>query len=277
MPERLATDSADDSRGNAQALEAALHSRRHLLCEQAGQECRAAEGDSSVPLAAIAASDGFIVSAEECLVRPRVYSNAVLLDLILCLAQKIDDCCAPGPPQPPAGLMQVQSIDFLQRSRETGERVVASVVSPLADTGVRLQDRADAIRIRFSKPFAQDERRPATPGINTPGFERHNVQVLPQQAGKQLPYVPGSLEIEAPDTVRFDLARNTAYSLENGGWAKGRYRIFLCGTDDASARRLGLADLAGKALDGEPAIPAQGLISGNGDPGGDFIITFTVG
>ena len=305
------------------AVVAARRSRRHLLCELFDGACGPGDGDPCVPLALVLVRDGRLV-VESCVVRPRIYSNQQLLDLILCLAEKIDDCCnghgptppapqppapeppapeppapeppapqppapqppAPQPPAPeppaPVALLRVRSIEFLHRDAASGETPVGQVASPLARTSLKIASRTNAIRIRFNRPVEQratNPHRPDTAGNGDNDFERHNVLVLPDGAGANaLPYVPGTLVLEQPDTVRFDLALESPYSRGANGWQKGRYLIVLCGTDDPNARRAAVVDAAnGHPLDGEASVPAGGLISGNGTPGGDFKTGFTVG
>jgi hypothetical protein len=260
---------------SAQDILDAVRSRRHGLCSTLGRDCDLSEGDPCVPLAAILVSDASVRAVENCLVRPRLYSHERLLDMILCLAQRVDACCKPAP----VDLMQVASIDFLYRGGPVNsETVVASVKSPLKATQVAIGGQTNAIRIKFSRPFAQGPRQPSTAGIHDASFERHNVLVLPEQPLQGERYVPGSLVIESAQVVRFDLADDTIYSRgPQLGWQKGRYRILLAGVDDPQTGRRALADMAGSALDGEPAAPANGVISGDGTKGGDFAAVFTVG
>lgn len=256
------------------AAQAALDSRRHALCELFDGDCDPIEGDPCVPLAWVQVSDG-VVTTESCLVRPRIYSNQKLLDLILCLAAKVDECCNDHPPATP---LQVRSVDFIRRDPASGaDAAVAAVQDPKQDTAVDIDGRTNAIRIRFTRPLATDQHVPTTHPLNDPDFSAHNVQVLPDQPLNALPYVPGSLVIEAPDTVRFDLFVDSPYSRGIDGWQKGRYRIALRGTEDLAQSRQALADTSGQALDGEPIVPAGGVMSGDGTAGGDFSAMFMVG
>ena len=63
---------------------------RQRLCAVFHPPC--GPGPDCVPIALIGKGrDGILV--DECLPRRTIYSNAVLLDLILCLAERIDECC----------------------------------------------------------------------------------------------------------------------------------------------------------------------------------------
>jgi len=258
------------------SIREALSSRRRQLCASAAFDCDVDEQDACVPIAALLLDDGRTVAIDSCLVRPRLYSNAVLLDLILCLAQRIDACCEQD--TAPEELLRVAAIGFIRRGGPDGEAPVASVASPLSPTQVAIDGNANAVRIRFTKPFAQDERRPSTPGPGDTDFARHNIVITPERVLQGTPYVPGTLTLEAPDIVRFDLFPDSPYSRGRElGWQKGRYRIRLSGTDDAASGRRALADAGGTLLDGEPSEPSNGGISGDGTAAGDFMITFIVG
>jgi hypothetical protein len=259
----------------------ALTSRRHILCELFGGKCDPPEGDPCVPLAVIMLRDNRVAAFETCLVRPRVYSNAVLLDLILCLSDKIEECCAHKDTDTPPGTvetMRVRSVDFL--GGPNNQNVIATVQSPLAPTLVPIDKQGNAIRVRFTKPFDTGTNAPTTPDLNDPNWKRHNVLVLPEQrtpaAGAE--YAPGTLTIEAPDTILWELSKESRFwSRQHKGWQKGQLRLAIFGDADAGVARPALADTSGSALDGEPIAPAGGAMSGNGSPGGIFVSLFTVG
>ena len=273
--DRLLAASEEQGPTNEAAIREALSSRRRALCKATAWTCAGADDDPCVPLAVLLIDDGRPIAMDDCLVRPRVYSNAVLLDLILCLAQRIDECCKDTEPQ---ALLRIASIDFLRRDGPNRETRVAAVGSPLTATQVPIKGNTNAIRIRFTKPFAQDAHAPTTADLGEQNFERHNVLVLPERPLQQMRHVPGTLAIEAPDTLRFNLFPDSPYAQgPRLGWQKGRYRLRICGTDDVASGRRALTDLAGVALDGEPASAADGALSGDGTAAGDFSITFIVG
>ena len=256
-------------------IDAALKSRRHQLCEVFDHNCQVADEDPCVPLAAFMMRAGRIGGIDSCLVRPNIYSNEMLFDMILCLMERIDECCD-GKKPPGSQPMRVRSVDFVYREPDGQETLVATMQNPLADTPVDINGRTNAIRIRFDKPFAQDQHVPSTHGVADPDFQVHNVQVLPDQRLNP-PYVPGTLVRESADTVRFDLSAESRYSRGANGWQKGRYRLFLRGNEDLANNRQALADQSGSALDGEPIALGDNVISGDKTPGGDFSATFTIG
>ena len=260
------------------ALEAAFHSRRHLLCTLFDGPCDPPDGDACVPLALLRVGDGKVTAVEECAVRPRVYSNAVLLDLILCLMAKVDACCGGDtttPPPPPPAPMRVKSVTFLRRN--DGEQVVQEIKSPLDKVTIKAGSFVSSIRIVFTTPFEQAAHVPTTAGLQDPDYLSHNVLVLALKSrqAQQQPWLGGTLAIEAPDTVRWDVINTTPPTAVLPPWPVGQYQLALRGSD-AGANRPGLADQFAQALDGEPIAPAGGAISGDGVAGGDFSLTFTI-
>lgn len=261
---------------------AALRSRRHLLCELFDRSCDPPEGDPCVPLAALLLRDGRVEKLESCLVRPRIYSNAVLLDLILCLADKIEECCdhddgdTPPPPQPKV-TMRVKSVEFLGGPNN---QVIATVQSPKDTTKVPIGGQGRFIRVTFTRPIDQGANKPTTPGLNDAGFKKHNVLVLPEGGGPAagVQYAPGKVTVVAPDTILWELHKESPfYSGQHKGWQKGTLRLALFASDDPGTGRKALKEAGGEELDGEPTAPTGGAISGDGTKGGDFSLVFNVG
>lgn len=87
--------------------------RRQHFCTTIGDACDA-PAESCVPLALLRIADGRVDGIDQCVVRPVVYSNAVLLDLIICLADRIDECCGEVPPP------QTKAIEKVSGDRQTG-------------------------------------------------------------------------------------------------------------------------------------------------------------
>jgi hypothetical protein len=261
---------------SSEQVSATLTSRRYLLCGLLDGQCDPSEGDPCVPLALMLLRDKRVVRFDTCLVRPRVYSNEVLLELILCLAGKIDECCNHKEP-PVAELMRVKSVEFLGGPND--DQVIAAVQSPLGETTVPIRQQGRSIRVKFTQAFDQGANKPETPGLNDANWKRYNFLVTPEGGPAfGLDYVPGSLAIEAPDTLRWDLNPETPfYGRAYKGWQKGRLRLTIYGDPDAAAGRLPMTNTANAALDGEPIAPAGGVMSGDGSPGGTFTTTFQVG
>jgi hypothetical protein len=64
---------------------------RQRLCDVYHPPC--GPGSACVPVALIAKGPRGGITVDECLPRRTIYSNAVLLDLILCLAEQMERCC----------------------------------------------------------------------------------------------------------------------------------------------------------------------------------------
>lgn len=270
---QLAIDVPADQQAVAKA---ATNSRHHLLCELLDDNCVPMDGDPCVPLALVQVKDSQ-VTLEECLVRPRIYSNQRLLDLILCLADKIDDCCgnhAPTPTPAPT-LLHVRGIEFLGFNNQ----VVGILKSP--DKPVELHTQIAAIRVTFDKALATaGAKAPNVAGLGDPNFKTHNVQLrVSPELAKQLgtPFVASKLSMEDTQAFRLNFEPGTRLINQDGRWPPGLRidcEIFLRGTANADGPEL--ADVDGLALDGEPHPPAGGLLSGDDVAGGDFTAQFTV-
>jgi len=168
----------------------------------------------------------------------------------------------------------VRSVEFL----DANHQVIAAVGNPNAVTKVPIRKAGRSIRVRFTGAFDQVVHKPTTPNVADPNFKRHNVLVLPEGGPRfGLEYVPGTLVIESADTLRFDLGRESPFfEAQFGGWQKGALRMRVFGDDDAAIPRRAIADLAGTGLDGEPIVPVGGVMSGDGNAGGNFTFVFTV-
>jgi hypothetical protein len=76
------------------ATPAAGVTRRTVICNTLTGAC-AAPDESCIPIATLELRGGLVEKIDICTFRTTVYSNAVLLDLILCLAARVDECCGP--------------------------------------------------------------------------------------------------------------------------------------------------------------------------------------
>jgi hypothetical protein len=80
------------------------------------EDCPPVLGDICVPLAAIEVADNGAVSVPEpCPVRPIVPTNRALLELIVCLAQRVEECCGDHP-APPAATLKVENLTVANRA-----------------------------------------------------------------------------------------------------------------------------------------------------------------
>jgi hypothetical protein len=104
--------------------------RRVVACETLGGPCDA-DREVCVPLAVIRFDDNGRVIAPvlQCEARRTLYSNAVLLDLILCLARRVDECC---------GTLAVRSLLLVSGDNQTapaGTALPEPLVTRVVDGG----------------------------------------------------------------------------------------------------------------------------------------------
>jgi hypothetical protein len=140
-----------------------------------------------VPIALVRTGDGGLV-VDECLPRRTIYSNAVLLDLILCLAARVEQCCNP-----------TVTVDA-PKVVETWPAPDADV--KLAEFDTKLQLPAGGFAMSFDREL--NAERLAAPEewlrvLLIPVSERHEVLRLPLE-----------LDHTAPKTLS-DTAGQTAY------------------------------------------------------------------
>jgi len=85
--------------------------RRRALCAVLDASCSIPD-EVCVPLATLTVDgNGSITDVETCLSRRTVYSNAMLLELILCLAERVDRCCGETPPPTETRALEMVSGD----------------------------------------------------------------------------------------------------------------------------------------------------------------------
>lgn len=94
--------------------------RRRTFCETIDDTCDS-PAESCVPIALIIVDNGLVQKIDTCVVRPVVYSNAVLLDLIICLANRVDACCGEGPPPPQQLIKAIEKVSGDNQSGAGGQ------------------------------------------------------------------------------------------------------------------------------------------------------------
>jgi hypothetical protein len=189
-------------------------------------------------------------------VRRQIFSTAVLQD------QLIRCCCDDIEPQ---GILQVTSVNFLARDLTTVLGTVDND-SPVAALNLR---PGTVFGLRISLSGAVNSASLGAGEGETPRFE---LEWLDDAAAIPL---PGKLGLTGGDTeVVYALNRpspNDAVAPANvRGLGGGKYKATLFGEIDSGRS---LLDANNRALDGE----ANGFPSGNGTPGGSFILEFSVG
>lgn len=231
--------------------------------------------------------------------RRYVYSQAQLLDMILCLGEKVAECCGsdPGVPPPVAdGTLKVTKLSFwrgpddTQTIRVVGDTTPSELIEvhphappsdPLVfdavghDFGAGLTDRADSasremlyIRLGFNKPVD------GTTLVSLPGQLTHPVGIVVTL--RETDSVTGQ-PVDTPIPV-FRLLEDANALLVICPGAPGVYTLTLFGdaTGNQPAVRSWDADpLERKRLDGEPRATTI-VPSGNDVEGGNFAFSFEI-
>ena len=243
---------------------------RKRLCEALSGPCGCGDARPCVTLATIELlADGTIGAIDACSYRRTVYSNAVLFDMILCLADRIEECCAvqspppPPPPEPPplpVTTFQVTAVDFRSRQNQVQAELDPNHVEVPTEIPTR-EGGVSVIRITFNRNVDVATVTAAQTAADLPNA---NFQV--RGKGKIVPI--GIIQADpAPNAVRF-IIRDT----ETPQFRPGPYTVALFG-DPPSQGRLAIADVTGALLDGDtnPTLP-----SGNNVAGGIFKFSFII-
>jgi hypothetical protein len=220
-----------------------------------------------------------------------VANNQLLLQLILCLAERVEQCCGQMGPLPtptplpaaipaPAGTspaaasnpgptpvptptpspvatptFRVTAVDFLDQSG----KVVQKLASPNVPIGITARANVRSIRVAFNQPA-----RVSSVTTEQAGGNPALASFLVQRAAP-LAMIPGAIQALGPATIEFTLASEVSF-------VKGEYRATLFGDVDLKKLRPAITSTSGARLDGEPlALP-----SGNGVEGGNFVFQFEV-
>lgn len=241
---------------------------RTRLCRMLSGPCPGPDKKPCIVLATLELSaDGTIDKLDACRHRTRLLSNEMLLELILCLAERQDECCGGGqskppeepPPEPePKVLMKVAKVEFL---RANGQ-VAAELTHPGETAQVGGRIRISAIRFHFTEPVD-----PATVIAPTFGDDPAKFSLIVAGGGSQEPggIIPGKATAEGTDKMLFTVHEKIA------AFGRGDYKVVLFGNTDP--KRPAAAGTDGTRLDGEPL----GLPSGDNSEGGDFTFSFIVG
>jgi DNA-binding beta-propeller fold protein YncE len=237
--------------------------RKHL-CEELSGPCPEPPACPCVTLATIELlADGSIGLIDPCSYRRVIYSNAMLLDFILCLADRVEECCggevAPAPPSPPPQLettFRIEEVTFLNQNNE----VEGSLDSPDAPEFPQSQTRISAIRVVFNKAIDLESVTAATKAGN---LDKASFRV---ERAEEPFVVPGKIVSDGAKEVRFVTAERALKA--------GHYCVSLFGDADAKAGRPAISDTTGARLDGEkkPSFPP----SGDGTEGGTFKFRFVI-
>jgi hypothetical protein len=224
---------------------------RQDLCRCTSAACPSA-GEPCIVLAAVELLPGGRIGAiEQCRHRQRIYSNQVLLDLILCLAARLQECCQPG--HQPAIPPKVAAVEVLDIRGD----ILGAQTDPSKVLGFQREQLVRSLRLAFTQPV---DPRTVVAGSTGADPRAQSFLVMEKEAG----LVPGTLTFESPTIVRWTMVSDAA--------SAGRYMVRLSGDADVAAGRPAVASIEGLRLDGEPLR----LPSGDDVEGGIFQFRFDV-
>jgi hypothetical protein len=194
---------------------------------------------------------GRIGTVEQCRHRQRVYSNRMLLDLVLRLAARLEECCKPD--QRPVTPPKVAAVEVLDVHGD----ILGALTEPSRPLTFKREQLVRSLRVAFTQPIDSTTVVAGSAGQDpkAPSF-----LVIEKETG----VVPGMLAFENPTTVRWDIASDAAPA--------GRYAVRLSGEADATVGRPAISSTDGLRLDGEPL----GLPSGDNAEGGTFQFRFGI-
>lgn len=247
---------------------------RERLCHALDGPCPPPKADC-IPLATVELlADGTIGTVDACTHRTRLLSNETLLELILCLADKMESCCdghatpvptdpkpeeptPEDPPPPTVAPFKVTGVSFIDMQGQP----VSEMSSPSKLGGFKEANNVNGVRITFNRPVQKAS-------IVTGGFgddpATYSVLVTSNRSGQPLQAVAGTAELLDPTTLLYTITPDPRLFL------RGDYTLTLFADPDPANKRPHLLADDGGRLDGEPiAFP-----SGNGVAGGDFTIKF---
>ena len=230
--------------------------RRSAMCEHLPHGCGTIEDDCVVLATALYAPQNQPpVRLDACSYRSVLYSNAMLRDLILCLADRLDECCDQTPVGDPPRLTQ---IDFLSA---TGNKI-GSLESTAEPAVIPEAEFMAQFRMVFNAAMLPDSFFAA--GVQDDPIHA-SVLVTDLNNGSVL---PGKIEFENDRMVRFvfDDEQST------DSIASGRYRVTLFGDVDTTGSRPAITGQNGLRFDGE----SLQLPSGDGTEGGNFEFEFHI-
>jgi hypothetical protein len=212
------------------------------LCALAA-ECPEVPPDVCVALAVIdVAADGPVSVADPCPVRPIVPTNLALLELISCLAQRVEECCSNGGPGPAARTFRIAEV-ALGSTAKPDESLLST--SP---GGLTISARLKPTTISISFTGGKIDENSIVLGTNVVVKDANGVE----PAFRTPMFVGGRV-------IRLQLVR--------GQLARGKYTLTISGDPPTPVK-----STTGSALDAEPTQ----LPTGNKTPGGVFTATFEV-
>ena len=233
--------------------------RRRAACRTLSKPCTDPK-DTCVVLATVTLpeSKDRPASVDLCTYRSVIYSNAVLLDLILCLARRVDACCDEESPSTKEAVV-VQKVGFVDPNGDPAGRLDDPGEVPIFEVSPGVAQ----IRVTFDRPV---DVATITAGGAGSDPETFSFLVVAEEDRR---FVPGAVVAESDRSVHFTLEASSA----GKAFRPGGYQVTLFAEVDRARRRPAITGANGVRLDGEPAQ----LPSGDGTEGGNFTFRFQIG
>lgn len=239
--------------------------RFRKLCGYLSGACPEPPEKSCIILAtAILKDNGTIDPINTCVYRKVVYSNAMLLNLILCLAERIEECCSAitTPPEPPKKPFNVTAVEFINKEG-TAVYTIGSTNDPTVTTSFKLEDGIKSIQVTFNSTVKEE-----TIFYGPPEHAgKYSFLVQSDQSGFTMGCVTGEIAILDRHIALF------TYTGSGDSFPVGEYTVTLFGDPDESVGRPAISSINDVRLDGAPT---NALPSGDGTEGGNFVFHFAI-
>lgn len=263
VPNRLRAYIANADGGSVTVVDVA--SLRERLCRAMLGPCPDPEKEPCVELATVELlPDGTIGKVDVCTHRVRLLSNEALLELILCLADKMEACCGGHAPLPPSDSppvvepLKVTEVEFIRMNGA----LLGNMPTPAQAFMFKAGSNVDRVRLTFNR--AVDPATIVTGGLQDDP-KKFSLLVSADWSTAPMDAVGGKVQFDTPNSATWVIGP------EPRTIQKGDYKLILFGNPDATALRPRAAAADGGVLDGEPL----GFPSGDGTDGGNFTIKFT--
>jgi hypothetical protein len=213
------------------------------LCALAPDAGPTVDDDGCITLANVAVSADGTLTASSCAPRPVVPTNRLLLSLLTCLAQRIEECCGREPPPPRDRFLAIAGVTYVG-----GAGPLIALKSPQERAQIRQAREPLAFDVEFTHAIIDQ----SSVVVDSTVVVTHNGN----------PYL-GAVSWLAGNRMRYSAA---------GAFPVGDYEVIVRG-DPPAIMSVASSGAAAHALDGEagPAWP-----TGDGQPGGNFAFAFSI-
>jgi hypothetical protein len=213
------------------------------LCALVPDTEPAADDEGCVTLANVAVSADGTLTATSCTPRPVVPTNRLLLSLLTCFAQRIEECCGREPPPPQDRFLAIAGVTYV-----CGAGPAIALKTPQERMRIRQAREPLAFDVEFTHAIIDQ----SSVVVDSTIVITHNGN----------PYL-GAVSWLADNKMRYSAA---------GAFPVGDYEVIVRG-DPPAIMSVASGGAVAHALDGEagPVWP-----TGDGQPGGNFAFAFSI-